>query len=121
MLLLLIACNGAPEPPAPDDPDVPAAPVELAGSFGFDEDCGTTPTGIPVYASYSLTLTGDTFDMQGHGFQTEVDVQGTVTDAGALVDADGNRLYKLQALPQGVAVHPEQLVFSCTQVAVFTQ
>jgi hypothetical protein len=120
MLLLLIACNGAPEPPAPT-PEAPTEPVELAGTFSFDEDCGTTPTDIPIYAAYTLTLSGDTFDMQGHGFQTEVDVQGTVTDAGALVDADGNRLYKLQALPEGVAVHPEQLVFSCTQVAVFTQ
>lgn len=72
MLLLLLACSGAPDPTT-------ASGGPLDGTWRAEEECGTTTGGSPVVVGYTLTVTGTQASLEADGYQTMLRARGQLS------------------------------------------
>lgn len=59
-----------------------APPAAYQGAWTFGEDCGKTAGGTPIYVAHTLTLTGDKATATANGYQTWLEVTGTLYPVG---------------------------------------
>ena len=140
VLFLRTAPPEPPEPPALEPVATAATPPPAAGSappaayqgaWTFGEDCGKTAGGTPIYVAHTLTITGDKASASANGYQTWLEVTGTLypvgtdtwdlhvdTSDGTSPKPAGTVVMRIDTSKKRIQVDSSEWPFACAEGAV---